>query len=296
MQRRIAFRAVSGDAVDVQLEGGGAGDRSHVARRSAIVGKLPFMPFYGGDFYQDESVALMSYEEQGIYQRLLWHQWREGSVPGGVAELASLLHTEVPERVLACFPLKRDRRQNPKLEAVRAHHDAISESKRHAAKSRWDKGKDAEPMQKPCTCDAKPMPSEERRENQRTTSVAKATGDEPPLEKPFHAVMGAARKHLYRGQRPDHRDGSAAKTLLARHPVETVLLAVEGLRILVDRGGLPPKGRGSPVHLLDLESPKWGINVFSASLDAYYTRDPPDSGKRERTGPTSLGTLLREAG
>ena len=33
--------------------------------------KLPWMPFYGSDFYHDEAVCLMSLEEEAVYMRLL---------------------------------------------------------------------------------------------------------------------------------------------------------------------------------------------------------------------------------
>lgn len=43
--------------------------------------KLPWMPFYGADFFADETVKLCSLRQHGIYLYLLWHQWQEGSIP-----------------------------------------------------------------------------------------------------------------------------------------------------------------------------------------------------------------------
>jgi hypothetical protein len=67
--------------------------------------KPPYMPFFGRDFYDDDRVAQMSYHEQGIYLRLLWHQWVNGSLPAAPEDLARITLEPVPERVLACFPI-----------------------------------------------------------------------------------------------------------------------------------------------------------------------------------------------
>jgi len=135
------------------------------------------------------------------------------------------------------------------------------------------------------------------RDRVETESIAKAMPDEPARVEPptgtaaLQAVMGAIQEHLCLGKRPDSRDAGLAKTLLRRHPSDDVLRAVEGLRLLVDRGKLPPCVRGQPVTLTYLESNKWGINVFSAALDAYYAPERGLPEKRERTGPTSLEDL-----
>lgn len=45
------------------------------------MGKLPWFPFYGRDFFFDEKVKLFSLRQVGIYLALLWHQWEHGSIP-----------------------------------------------------------------------------------------------------------------------------------------------------------------------------------------------------------------------
>lgn len=85
--------------------------------------KMPFMPFYGVDFYEDESVALMSLEEEAVYLRLLWRQWREGSLPAEAVDLERLARGPVTPRILALIPRSEDnRRRSPKLERVRSSH------------------------------------------------------------------------------------------------------------------------------------------------------------------------------
>jgi hypothetical protein len=97
--------------------------------------KLPFMPFYGSDFYDDEKVRLMDLEDEAIYLRLLWMQWREGSLPANPTDLGILARADVTEQVAACFPLSTDgRRRNPKLERIRVEHTEIRERLSEAGK------------------------------------------------------------------------------------------------------------------------------------------------------------------
>ena len=43
--------------------------------------KLPWMPFYGRDFFNDERVKILRMHQSCFYIYLLWHQWEEGSIP-----------------------------------------------------------------------------------------------------------------------------------------------------------------------------------------------------------------------
>jgi hypothetical protein len=97
--------------------------------------KLPFMPFYGVDFYDDEKVRLMDLEEEAVYMRLLWMQWREGSLPQQPAELARLARVEgITARVMACFPPAHGRRKNPRLERIRVEQSQTRERLSEAGK------------------------------------------------------------------------------------------------------------------------------------------------------------------
>ena len=40
------------------------------------------MPFIGRDFYFDDKVKTLSFCEEAIYVRLLWHQWEHNALPG----------------------------------------------------------------------------------------------------------------------------------------------------------------------------------------------------------------------
>lgn len=93
--------------------------------------RLPWLPFYGTDFYEDEAVRLLSLEEEAVYLRLLWHQWREGSLPAGEAELCKISgKRSISAALLALVPVSDDtRRRNAKLERVRAEHLHVLERK-----------------------------------------------------------------------------------------------------------------------------------------------------------------------
>jgi uncharacterized protein YdaU (DUF1376 family) len=92
------------------------------------VEKSPALPFYGKQFYDDESVWLSSLAHQGLYVALLWHQWANGSVPADVALIARLVgQREADVRRLWPDVSKHfepssespDRLLNPQLEKVR---------------------------------------------------------------------------------------------------------------------------------------------------------------------------------
>jgi hypothetical protein len=99
--------------------------------------KLPWMPFFGTDFYNDEAVRLMSLEEEAVYIRLLWWQWREGSVPADGQDLGKLAGGPVTDRVLSMFPVTRGgdgRRRNPRLEELAREQESKNKKRSKAGK------------------------------------------------------------------------------------------------------------------------------------------------------------------
>jgi len=98
-----------------------------------VAEKLPWFPFYGYLFFDDEAVKLMDDAGVGRYLRLLWHQWIHGSVPTEPVALARLLRVEpfAVEELLPVFPTSADgRRRNPKLEEIRAEQEAARDARR----------------------------------------------------------------------------------------------------------------------------------------------------------------------
>lgn len=53
--------------------------------------KEPAVLWFGSDFYEDEHVLQMTYEQQGVYQRLLWIAHRNEGLPADPAALARML-------------------------------------------------------------------------------------------------------------------------------------------------------------------------------------------------------------
>jgi uncharacterized protein YdaU (DUF1376 family) len=87
--------------------------------------KAPAFQFYAGDYLADESVQLMTLEEEGIYIRLLAYCWREGSIPADVESLARLCKDAdraLMTRPMACFLASKKetgRLIHPRLEEER---------------------------------------------------------------------------------------------------------------------------------------------------------------------------------
>lgn len=99
--------------------------------------KAPAFQWYVRDFMADEAVALMSYEQQGIYRALLDRQWLEGSIPGNVDQIAAIL--KLPAKrfrklwpaIAGKFTAAADGRlRNGRLERERQKQDAYRETQR----------------------------------------------------------------------------------------------------------------------------------------------------------------------
>ncbi len=110
--------------------------------------KAPAFQFYVRDYLTDEAVLMMSYEQRGIYDTLLCHQWLERSISADPQELAKLLKVS-PRRFLklwpgiaVCFSSAGDGRLvNERLERQRREQDEyaagqVEHGKRGAA-VRW---------------------------------------------------------------------------------------------------------------------------------------------------------------
>ena len=113
------------------------------------MGKLPWFPFWGRDFFGDEKVKLFNLRQIGFYLTLLWHEWEHGSIPtldeckrfpivgseyhtevirnysNGPMDITGL-HSELEEVYFSCFvehPEMKNRYINQKLEAVRVEQN-----------------------------------------------------------------------------------------------------------------------------------------------------------------------------
>lgn len=109
----------------------------------------PAYLWYVRDFSEDEAVKLMTYEQEGVYRRLLDHQWFHFGLPGDVRQVAALVPKVPIKRFIAViwpameakFTLTDGRLINPKLERVRQEVDDYSDRRSKAGKAgaaaRW---------------------------------------------------------------------------------------------------------------------------------------------------------------
>ena len=107
--------------------------------------KAPAFQFYPGDFLSDETVAMMTHEERGIYITLLCHCWLEGSIPAEEAKLARLIRCDgaALTQVMPAFTKSEtddSRLVNPRLERVRKaqeeHRRLLSEAGKRGGRPR----------------------------------------------------------------------------------------------------------------------------------------------------------------
>jgi hypothetical protein len=103
--------------------------------------KAPAYQWFPKDYETDEAVKLMTYEQEGIYRRLLDHQALHGSIPSEPQAIAKLLPKIASTEFLALwpaiaakFPTVDNRRVNHKLERVKAHFAEFLARQSHAGK------------------------------------------------------------------------------------------------------------------------------------------------------------------
>lgn len=112
--------------------------------------KLPWFPMFPADFLSDENVLVMSNEEVGIYVKLLFHQWIEGTIPAEEGAMAKLCGCDGNRMATAwqqigkCFVQlngKPGRLVNPRLEQEREKQENKRKARQDAglrgAEARW---------------------------------------------------------------------------------------------------------------------------------------------------------------
>ena len=118
--------------------------------------KQPAYLWYPKDWDSDEFVKSLTYEQQGIYRKLLDHQWLEGSIPKNAIQIATVLgfrngdidrfKDEVWPAIAQKFVAQRrnrDRLVNKRLEVIRQERDEFLKKATRAGKKgarvRWRK-------------------------------------------------------------------------------------------------------------------------------------------------------------
>ena len=103
--------------------------------------RIPAYLWYPRDFDMDEEVKLMTYEEEGVYRRLLDHQWFHDGLPADVKQIARLVPKLSAARFRKLWPsmamkfqARDGRLVNPKLEAVRNEAESFRTRRAEAGK------------------------------------------------------------------------------------------------------------------------------------------------------------------
>lgn len=115
--------------------------------------KAPAYSWYPKDYETDEAVKFMTYEQEGIYRRLLDHQWLHGGIPTDVQQIAKLVPKVSLRKFKQLWPgfadkfqRQGDRLINARLERQRKSQkdfqDSASENGKKGADKRW--GSDGE--------------------------------------------------------------------------------------------------------------------------------------------------------
>jgi len=105
-------------------------------------GKAPAFQFYAADWLADQSVSMMTLEEEGAYIRAMCYCWREGSIPADDDKLSRLLKgasISVLDTVRNCFEISSvpSRLIHTRLETEREKQKEFAESQRARANQRW---------------------------------------------------------------------------------------------------------------------------------------------------------------
>ena len=125
--------------------------------------ELPYLQLWVDRWMGSESVGLMPLAAQGLYTRLLCVQWRNGSLPVDVAQVARLAgvdradFTELWPHLEHLFPVQDGRMANLILAEQRAKALSSSETRSTAnsgnARARWAKAQEADANGMPIACE-----------------------------------------------------------------------------------------------------------------------------------------------
>jgi len=144
--------------------------------------KLPYFPFYPGEWLRSPTTMGMTLEEQGAYLRLLSVQWEDGFVDPEDVPMVLGLSEDEAEKMMAkrvwkkAFPVREDGMlQNPRLDRDRNSALSKAESASASAHARWRKHKE---KGSPAT----PRRSAEEELQEGVKLATEARGEAPPAE------------------------------------------------------------------------------------------------------------------
>ena len=168
--------------------------------------KLPWFPFYAGEFLNDPKVMAMTNEQVGIYTKLLALQWREGSIPDDMEKLGRMVglqsnrNATVLPAVCECFTVASEGTlRNRRMEEVRQEQlgklDQKSAAGKVGAKARWNKDLDAAALPPQSARNGETMQEEDKEEDlevllQNNTPTEVGSEDEKPETEKSKPTVG----------------------------------------------------------------------------------------------------------
>lgn len=121
--------------------------------------RLPYFPFYPGDWLSSPTVAGLSLEQQGAYLRLLCYQWQDGPLPTDISALSNLCGidreamAELWQGLGRAFTETEEGLVNERLRKeknkILNRRERLSEAGKRGANARWDKDENGEAMAGP---------------------------------------------------------------------------------------------------------------------------------------------------
>lgn len=181
--------------------------------------KRPAYQWYPADADSDEVFKLMTYEQEGIYRRLLDHQWIEGSIPADPNLIAALLPKIPKDRFLEAWPLisgkfrprNVDRLVNDRLESQRRELDKFirlqKARSRKGVEARKLRAQSGQPMGQPL---GHPKPHQ-RSTSSSSTSTSSKNSTHPTGEAPTERAPSPAKEFLawFQSEYKARRNGAA---------------------------------------------------------------------------------------
>ena len=278
-----------------------------------MANKLPWMPFFGSDFYGDSKVQAMTDRQEAWYIRLLWEQWKHGTIctleqsvrkvaspaMGTKAEEWGDFYQWVTEGYKghdALFPsVDEYRGQNPRLEELRQEQIAKHESYQKRGRSgglataQTQQGSSLDPSPTNSSTPSSALQRQNQNQKQRQKGEKSEAAGAPADD--FADMMGLIREVWKPSREEQVTNGSILKALLrkGKHSPEFEA-AVRGLPLIL------PDSRHPSMKWLYAKG--CATDVFKKAVDAHYEQEKGPVRKREGEGhdPQHISAALDRIG
>jgi uncharacterized protein YdaU (DUF1376 family) len=94
-----------------------------------MLNKSPAFQFYPGDFLSDSKVMLMSNAAVGCYTKLICHEWKDGSIPKNINDIAKLCGESETEMAMLWQSIETCFNPHPK-DATKLIHPRLNKERK----------------------------------------------------------------------------------------------------------------------------------------------------------------------